>query len=324
MNFSTNIASAVICLATSQKFNFSKLIFDEPFNDTYETPKHTKKVFTNMKRKRKGFSGRITPLFASMLAPPVVGGEDVAVFKEWDGRVVRATTSAASLDVAQASGGRPRCQEAIGDLTDFIPPTPYDSPLSGGHTPRSDEAIKESKRLEKALRERTPGMKLFKIGTSRRKGLDKENVSKQGRKSDKTKPMFEDSNFAELDDTMENVEGGSTAKQITTAGDTLSTASINVSIAGPSNVSGLVLLQVKARWWNLIEPTPKNPRKAQIQMDEELAQRLFEEEQAQFEREQWIARERATEQEAKDVALIEQMEDVQPRMDADELLAARL
>nr|GEZ78035.1 hypothetical protein [Tanacetum cinerariifolium] len=25
------------------------------------------------------------------------------------------------------------------DLTDFIPPTPYDSPLLGGHTPRSDE-----------------------------------------------------------------------------------------------------------------------------------------------------------------------------------------
>ncbi|GJW06275.1 putative ribonuclease H-like domain-containing protein [Tanacetum coccineum] len=38
------------------------------------------------------------------------------------------------------------------------------------------------KRLQKALRASTPGMKLFKITTSRRKGLDKENVSKQGRK----------------------------------------------------------------------------------------------------------------------------------------------
>ncbi|GKC94665.1 hypothetical protein Tco_1160107, partial [Tanacetum coccineum] len=59
-------------------------------------------------------------------------------------------------------------------------------------------------------------------------------------------------------------------------------------------------------------------------MDEELAQRLFEEEQAQFEKEQRIAREKAAEQEAKDVALIKQMEDVQARMDADELLAERL
>ncbi|GKF25138.1 hypothetical protein Tco_0081032, partial [Tanacetum coccineum] len=37
-----------------------------------------------------------------------------------------------------------------------------------------------------------------------------------------------------------------------------------------------------------------------------------------------IARERATEQEAKDAALIEQVEDVQERIDADALLAARL
>ncbi|GKB17709.1 putative ribonuclease H-like domain-containing protein [Tanacetum coccineum] len=73
--FSTIIASAVICLANGQKFNFSKLIFDELFNDVYQTPAHTKKVFTNMKRKGTDFSRRVTPLFASMLAPPVVEGE---------------------------------------------------------------------------------------------------------------------------------------------------------------------------------------------------------------------------------------------------------
>ncbi|GKG66925.1 hypothetical protein Tco_0718105, partial [Tanacetum coccineum] len=46
-------------------------------------------------------------------------------------------------------------------------------------------------------------------------------------------------------------------------------------------------------------------------MDEELAQKLFKEEQAQFEKEQRIAKERAVEQEAKEAALIDQMEDVQ-------------
>ncbi|GJT82419.1 hypothetical protein Tco_1056761 [Tanacetum coccineum] len=94
---------------------------DEPFNDVYQTPAHTKKVFTNMKRKGKGFSGRVTPLFALMLAPPVVEGEglediqfpqtsvpipnvaDEAVFKDRDDRVVRATTTATSLDATQAS-----------------------------------------------------------------------------------------------------------------------------------------------------------------------------------------------------------------------------
>nr|GEY38459.1 putative ribonuclease H-like domain-containing protein [Tanacetum cinerariifolium] len=39
----------------------------EPFNDTYETPKHSKKVFSNMARKRINFSRKVTPLFDSML-----------------------------------------------------------------------------------------------------------------------------------------------------------------------------------------------------------------------------------------------------------------
>ncbi|GJS89845.1 hypothetical protein Tco_0772481 [Tanacetum coccineum] len=103
--FSTNLASAIICLAKGQKFNFSKLIFDGmlrnldpkkflmyprflqlflniqlpnlviPFNDIHETPKLTKKVFTNMRKPGKGFSGRVTPLFHNMLVPPVVVGE---------------------------------------------------------------------------------------------------------------------------------------------------------------------------------------------------------------------------------------------------------
>ncbi|GJS06294.1 putative ribonuclease H-like domain-containing protein [Tanacetum coccineum] len=98
--FSTNIASAVICLATNQKFNFSKLIFDsmlrnldtsknkflmyprflmvflnnqielgKPFNDVYVTPAHTQKVFLNMSRKGVKFLGKVTPLFDSMLVP---------------------------------------------------------------------------------------------------------------------------------------------------------------------------------------------------------------------------------------------------------------
>ncbi|GJY67517.1 hypothetical protein Tco_0469755 [Tanacetum coccineum] len=46
-----------------------------PFNDIHETPKLTKKVFTNMRTPGKGFSGRVTPLFQNMLVPTVVVGE---------------------------------------------------------------------------------------------------------------------------------------------------------------------------------------------------------------------------------------------------------
>ncbi|GJT37370.1 hypothetical protein Tco_0937235 [Tanacetum coccineum] len=93
--FSSIMASAIICLATNQKFNFSKYIFESmvknldnaskflmyprvvqvflnkqvdgmsKHNGIYVTPSHTKKIFGNIKRVRKGFPGSITPLFST-------------------------------------------------------------------------------------------------------------------------------------------------------------------------------------------------------------------------------------------------------------------
>ncbi|GJT40634.1 hypothetical protein Tco_0940499 [Tanacetum coccineum] len=71
--FSSTMASAIICLATNQNFNLSKYIFDAMLGDMshhkkdYVNPSHTKKIFTNIKREGKDFSGRVTPLFATMM-----------------------------------------------------------------------------------------------------------------------------------------------------------------------------------------------------------------------------------------------------------------
>ncbi|GJV28309.1 hypothetical protein Tco_1384757 [Tanacetum coccineum] len=95
--FSSTMVFAIICLATNQKFNFSKYIFESmvknldnagkflmylrfgqvffkkqlegmsKHNRIYDTPCHTKKIFRNMKRVGKGFSGRVTPLFPTMV-----------------------------------------------------------------------------------------------------------------------------------------------------------------------------------------------------------------------------------------------------------------
>ncbi|GKA08966.1 hypothetical protein Tco_0688297 [Tanacetum coccineum] len=95
--FSSNMASAIICLATNQKFNFSKFIFESMVenldnvgkflmyprfvqvfldkqlegmsnhNRIYVTPSHTKKIFGNIRMVGKGFSGRETPLFPIMV-----------------------------------------------------------------------------------------------------------------------------------------------------------------------------------------------------------------------------------------------------------------
>ncbi|GJW88979.1 hypothetical protein Tco_0164319 [Tanacetum coccineum] len=95
--FSSTMASAIICLATNQKFNFSKYIFESmvknvdssvkflmyprfvqvfldkqvgdmsTHDEIFVTPSHTKKVFGNMKRVGKGFSRAVTPLFPTMM-----------------------------------------------------------------------------------------------------------------------------------------------------------------------------------------------------------------------------------------------------------------
>ncbi|GKA43374.1 putative ribonuclease H-like domain-containing protein [Tanacetum coccineum] len=95
--FSSTMASAIICLATNQKINFSKYIFDNMMKNLedgvkflmyprfvqlfmnqqlgdmshhkkiFVTSSHTKKVFRNMKREGKGFSRRVTPLFQTIM-----------------------------------------------------------------------------------------------------------------------------------------------------------------------------------------------------------------------------------------------------------------
>ncbi|GJX52561.1 hypothetical protein Tco_0280930 [Tanacetum coccineum] len=100
--FSSNIATAIICLAANRTFNLSKLIFDgivknldskykflmyprfiqiflnknkrflNPHNRKYIAPTLTTKLFSNMKR---GFSREYTPLFQSMLVIQAPEGE---------------------------------------------------------------------------------------------------------------------------------------------------------------------------------------------------------------------------------------------------------
>ncbi|GKA02509.1 hypothetical protein Tco_0675174 [Tanacetum coccineum] len=182
------------------------------------------------------------------------------------------------LSEVNTSGSGEDSMEHQDDLTDFVPPTPHDSRLSGGHTPGSDKgrpninelmAIctklsnrvlaletsktaqdlvikklkKKVKRLEKKLRAGTPGMKLFKIGTSKRKSLDKETVSKQGRNL-KMRPMFEEGNFDDdfddiddmVNEAIENVEGDTinAGGAVNTATTGVSAASASVTTAGVS------------------------------------------------------------------------------------------
>ncbi|GJW48335.1 putative ribonuclease H-like domain-containing protein [Tanacetum coccineum] len=141
--FSSTMASAIICLATNQKFNFSKYIFESMIrnldnlsgkflmyprfvqvfleqqlddlsthNSIYVAPSHTKKIFANMRR---------------------------AVHKELGDSYVRAATTASALKHSMKW-----CQDTIGDTiaqTRFenVSKHSNDSLLARGNTLRSDE-----------------------------------------------------------------------------------------------------------------------------------------------------------------------------------------
>nr|GEV56554.1 hypothetical protein [Tanacetum cinerariifolium] len=419
-----------------QLFLNNQIALEEPFNDIYVTPAHTKKVFTNMKRRNKDFSRTVTPLFDTMLVPSVVEGKglgqpsepqppsstapseqvfavvsqpqkthtsrrtkrgqeteipqssgplkkvgDEAVYTGEDDRVVRAATTAASLEAEHesgninktrstttlnepspqgtGSGSGPKCHvttlgdtdaqtrfetaskqsydpplskvntsgsgednmEHQDDLTNFIPLTPRDSPLSGGHTPGSDE-----------------GMKLFKIGTSKKKTLDKENVSKQGRdESNKIEELnLSDKRSGEtevFDYTTAAEKDVNVAEPVSTAGDAVNAASVilDVSAAGPSTnemttiADTLMAIRItRPRTTSVvIHNVEEEPRRA-TPLPTVQSQGKGKMVELKPTSKNLIAREKATEQEAKDAALIEQIEDVQVRMDADALLAERL
>ncbi|GKB73915.1 hypothetical protein Tco_0935327 [Tanacetum coccineum] len=61
--FSSTMASAIICLATNQKFNFSKIIFEGMIRNL----DNVSGKFLMYPRVGKGFSSRVTPLFPTMM-----------------------------------------------------------------------------------------------------------------------------------------------------------------------------------------------------------------------------------------------------------------
>ncbi|GJU05018.1 hypothetical protein Tco_1121448 [Tanacetum coccineum] len=223
--FSTNIASAVICLATNQKFNFSKLIFDgmlrnldtskkkflmyprflmvflnnqielgEPFNDVYVTPAHTQKVFSNMSRKGVKFSGKVTLLFDFMLVPhqaPEGEGSEQPTEPQ-------PTPSPTQPIIRDQPPGTNGSEE------DQVQPS-HDSLLSGG--PTSDRAkggitLEELSVLCTNLSNRVLALEASKDAQAAKiikLKAESRSYKRRGRKNAKPGPTLDDSTFDDLD-----------------------------------------------------------------------------------------------------------------------------
>nr|GEU63312.1 hypothetical protein [Tanacetum cinerariifolium] len=128
--------------------------------------KDGEEVDVHMYRLGKGFSGRVTPLFQTMMIQNSSKlGEDEVVHKELDDRLVRAATTASRLEAEQDSGnitktqskattnesssqgtnsgGGPRCQETMRDTTAQTRVESYGDEESLG-----EDASKQGRRID--------------------------------------------------------------------------------------------------------------------------------------------------------------------------------
>ncbi|GKB12970.1 hypothetical protein Tco_0846893 [Tanacetum coccineum] len=145
------------------------------------------------------------------------------------------------ISEGHTSGSGEGRMENTFELTDNVPSTPYDSPLLGGYTPGSDEGRMKLDELITLKRKSSISLlrrrKYRQVETSFDDGLDEEDASKQGRRSDKLEPMFNDKDFEELDDYMENFEK-----------ETFDAAATGVSIvSAPVSTAGVTISTVEPR-----------------------------------------------------------------------------
>ncbi|GKE22257.1 hypothetical protein Tco_1433769 [Tanacetum coccineum] len=243
---------------------------------------------------------------------PIPNVADEAVFKE---KLVQVT------DPGVNTPGSDEERLEQHELMDNVPPTPHDSPLSGGFLPSN---------TQDCLRFGDP-----------KAGKESQKIGKETKGKNSRDETLQDCLIWRMLKVMLKLKRGI----LLNMGDTVNTASIDVSAARPSNVSTadpststagdifedemmtiantlVAIRSTRPRTTSVvIRDIEEEPRRA---TPAPTVQSQDKEEQAQFEREQRITREKVAEQEAKDVALIEQIEDIQARIDIDELLAKRL
>ncbi|GJW88844.1 putative ribonuclease H-like domain-containing protein [Tanacetum coccineum] len=200
--FSSAMASAIICLATNQKFNFSKYIFDAMLGDMshhkkiYVNPSHTKKIFAIMKREGNDFFGRVTPLFATMMVQPnQEEGVDSGI--PTDSHQTPITTQPSTSKSQKQSRRKQRKDTAVLDL----------EKAKDAQAKEIVDLKKRVQKLERKKKSRTIGLKrLSKVGMSRRVKSSKdkdslgdhEDAFKQGRSIE---DIDKDADVSLVDDT---------------------------------------------------------------------------------------------------------------------------
>nr|GEU69887.1 hypothetical protein [Tanacetum cinerariifolium] len=233
---------------------------------------------------------------------------DEAVHKEWGDRLVRAATTASTLEAEQdsdnidktqskatpneasssrtTSGGGPRCQDTMGDTID---------------------QTRRVKKIKKKQRSRTHKLKrLYKVGLTAR-GDSSEDEQSLGDDASKQGKKINDID-ADEDITLVNNQGDT--KMFDVNGLHGEEVFVEKEVTDKEDKGKAIMIE---------EPV-KPKKKEQIRLDEEAALKL----QAEFDEEQRLAREKAKKELEANIDLIEECDDNQAKIDADYQLAQKL
>ncbi|GJW23299.1 hypothetical protein Tco_0033921 [Tanacetum coccineum] len=357
--FSSTMASAIMCLATNQKFNLSKYIFDnmvknldsgvkfliyprfiQVFLDkqvegmskhkgVYVTPSHTKKVFANMKRPCKGFSRRVTPLFSIMMVQAIENmGADSAT----------PTDSHSTPIITQPSSSKPQKKKSRKQKKDSAPTEPtteettheelvytpsYDPPLSG------EDRMQLAKLMSLCTKLQEKVLDLEKAKTAQAKEITslkkREDASKQGRKiedldADAEVTLVNETQEMNYDNLMFDIV---TSIRPRAKGIIFHDQEEQVFASTKTfSSSQSQLPQVKDKGkGKMVEPEVPLKKKDQVALDEEMARNLEAQLQAELIEEDRLARQK---EEEANIALIESWDNTQAMMEADFKLAQRL
>ncbi|GJV50894.1 hypothetical protein Tco_1446635 [Tanacetum coccineum] len=356
--FSSTMPSTIICLATNQKFNFSKYIFESMVKKLdnvsgnflmysrfvqvfvnqqldglpshkriYDAPSHTKKIFGNMRRVGKAFS-------VPQPSGPTNIVADEAVHKKLADSLVRASTTASSLEAeldsgnitktqskatpnevgsqGTTSGGGPRRQETMGDT---VAQTRFENVYKLSNDPllargfliwRRQRPLKRRvKKLEQKKRSRSHGLKrLHKVD---------EDITLVSVQDDADKEMFDvdtlDGEEVFVIEQNENVvEEVVDAAQVSTAATTVTITTEEITLA--QALADLKITKPKAKGIAFREPSESTTTifSQQLQDKERNGNAIAEEEKI----------------DEANIALTEEWDDIQAKIKADREFAQRL
>ncbi|GJR61710.1 uncharacterized mitochondrial protein-like protein [Tanacetum coccineum] len=337
--FSSIMASAIIFFLDKQVKGMTK------HKGVYVTPSHTKKVFANMKRPCKGFSGRITPLFSTVMVQATDNmGADSAT----------PTYSHSTPIISQPSSSKPQKKRLrMKQRKDNGPTEPvtvkayvstpsYDPPQSGEDSIQLSELMnlctslqekvldlekaktaqaneitilkKKVKQLEKRRKSRPSGLRRL------RKGRKIEDLDTDAEVTlvNKTREMNDDNLM------FDTVSAAETASVEISDELTLAQTLIEIKTAKPKPVTtaATTVTSVKDKGkGKMVEPKKPLKKKDQISLDEEMARNLEAHMQAELIEEERLARQK---EEEANIALIESWDNTQAMIDADFELAQRL